>query len=227
LADVLVRFLPVDAGEATLDDVTLELRSGDDVRSVVGLVEQSPHIFDTTLAENLRIGRRSAGDGELTAVMERVGLGPWLDGLPDGLSTQAGPGGSQLSGGQRQRVAVARALLADFQVLILDEPAEHLEPAAADALTADLLRLTADRAAVLITHRLRGLDAVDEIVVIEEGSIAERGTHAALLARGGRYASLWWEERMNDPPAAEPPGSGADTAADGRDSPATQRSDLP
>ena len=235
LADVLVRFLPVDAGEATLDGVALERIAGDDVRHVVGLVEQSPHLFDTTLAENLRIGRRSASDAELAEVMVRVGLGPWADGLPDGLSTRVGPAGVRLSGGQRQRVAVARALLADFPVLVLDEPAEHLEPAAADALTADLLGLVSDRSAVLITHRLRGLDAVDEIVVLEGGVVVERGTNAELLARGGRYAGLWWEERMSDPPDVDAPVKQADAAAGARSesnespesSPVTKRSDLP
>jgi thiol reductant ABC exporter CydC subunit len=198
LADVLVRFLPADAGEAMLDGLPMERYASDDVRRVVGLVEQRAHLFDTSLAENLRIGRRSAEDGELREALERVGLGPWLDGLPDGLSTAVGPMGTRLSGGQRQRVAVARALLADFPVLVLDEPAEHLEPAAADALTADLLEVTEGRAALLITHRLAGLDQVDEIVVLEEGLVVERGTHHALLETGGRYAALWWEERMGD-----------------------------
>jgi ABC-type multidrug transport system fused ATPase/permease subunit len=201
LADVLVRFLPADAGEAALDGVPMERLCSDDVRRVVGLVEQRPHLFDTTLAENLRIGRRSASDAELAQVLERVGLGPWVQGLPDALSTEVGPGGTRLSGGQRQRVAVARALLADFPILVLDEPAEHIEPTAADALTADLLRVTEGRAALLITHRLAGLERVDEIVVLEHGVVVERGAHAALLAAGGRYAALWWEERMSDRPA--------------------------
>ena len=198
LADVLVRFMPADAGEATLDGVPMERFAADDVRRAIGLVEQRPHLFDTTLAENLRIGRRSAGDAELEQVLVRVGLGPWLDRLPEGLSTVVGPMGTRLSGGQRQRVAVARALLADFPVLVLDEPAEHLEPAAADALTADLLDVTEGRAALLITHRLSGLERVDEIVVLERGAVTERGTHAALVEAGGRYAALWWEERMGD-----------------------------
>jgi ABC-type multidrug transport system fused ATPase/permease subunit len=201
LADVLVRFLPADSGETVLDGVPMERFAADDVRRVVGLVEQRPHLFDTTLAENLRIGRRSASDAELEQALERVGLRPWFDGLPDGLSTRVGPMGGRLSGGQRQRVAVARALLADFSVLVLDEPAEHLEPAAADALTADLLDVTEDRAALLITHRLSGLHRVDEIVVLEQGVVVERGTHGDLLRAGGRYAALWWEERMSDRPA--------------------------
>jgi thiol reductant ABC exporter CydC subunit len=198
LADVLVRFLPADAGEATLDGVRLERLAADDVRRVVGLVEQSPHLFDTTLAENLRVGRRSAGETELAGALARVGLGEWLDSLPDGLATAVGPGGGRLSGGQRQRVAVARALLADFPILILDEPGEHLDPPAADALTADLLALTEGRSTLLITHRLAGLEQVDEIVVLNDGRAVERGTHAALVSAGGRYAGLWWDELMND-----------------------------
>jgi thiol reductant ABC exporter CydC subunit len=208
LADVLVRFLPADAGEVSLDGIPMERLLGDDVRRVVGLVEQHPHLFDTTLAENLRIGRRSATDGELSAVLARVGLESWLAGLPDGLATAVGPAGGRLSGGQRQRVAVARALLADFPVLVLDEPTAHLEPAAAGALTADLLQLTEGRSMLLITHRLAGLEQVDEVVVLAEGRVVERGTHAHLLAAGGRYAGLWWEERLHDRPEEQRPEEG-------------------
>jgi thiol reductant ABC exporter CydC subunit len=201
LADVLVRFLPVRSGLAELNCVPLDHLAADDVRRVVGLVEQNPHLFDTTLEENLRVGKRSAADEELRATLEQVGLGPWLAGLPEGLSTRVGVGGSRVSGGQRQRIAVARALLADFPVLVLDEPAEHLDSASADALTNDLLALTDERTTLLITHRLKGLENVDEIVVLEDGRVVERGNHADLLDRGGRYASLWWDERLADSPA--------------------------
>ncbi len=204
LADVVVRFLPIEGGEATLDGVPLESLAGDDVRAVVGLVEQSPHLFATTLAENLRVGRRSADDDELVAVLGRVGLGEWLAGLPDGLRTEVGRAGARLSGGQRQRIAVARALLADFSILVLDEPGEHLDPAAADALTADLLALTEGRSTLFITHRLAGLEQVDEVIVLDGGRVVERGTHAELLSAGGRYAALWWDELLHDPPARQP-----------------------
>ena len=224
LADVLVRFLPADAGEATLDGVPLERLAANDVRQIVGLVEQNPHLFDTTLAENLRVGRRSATDAELTGALTRVGLGPWLENLPNGLATTVGTMGSRLSGGQRQRVAVARALLADFPLLVLDEPGEHLDPHAADSLTADLLALTAGRSTLLITHRLSGLEQVDEIIMLDRGHVVERGTHAQLLATGGRYAGLWWEERMSDQsdhdrpsPASTPPGRDTTTITEGSD----------
>ncbi len=204
LADVLVRFLPIDDGSATLDGVPLDRLAADEVRrTVVGLVEQSPHLFATTLAENLRIGRRSASDDELAAVLARVGLGDWLAGLPAGLASGVGAAGARLSGGQRQRVAVARALLADFSILILDEPAEHLDPVAADALTTDLLALTEGHSTLFITHRLAGLDQVDEVIVLAEGRVIERGTHAELVSAGGRYAGLWWDELMTDRPPFE------------------------
>ena len=99
---------------------------------------------------------------------------------------------------------MARALLADFPVLILDEPAEHLDPLAADALTADLLDVTDGRSLVLITHRLAGLESVDEILVMDAGRVVERGTHDELLGRGGRYSNLWWEEMRAERCARSP-----------------------
>jgi ABC-type bacteriocin/lantibiotic exporter with double-glycine peptidase domain len=114
------------------------------------------------------------------------------------MATEVGRFGSRLSGGQRQRVAVARALLADFPVLLLDEPAEHLDPEAAAALTVDLLAVTAGRSLLFITHRLTGLESLDEIVVMDQGRIVERGAHHILLAEGGHYSKLWWEELRVD-----------------------------
>ena len=100
-----------------------------------------------------------------------------------------------MSGGQRQRLAIARALLADFPVLILDEPGEHLDTPTADAIVADLLDVTERRTTLLITHRLAGLEDVDEVLVLDHGRVLERGTHAELLALGGRYAALWRREQ--------------------------------
>ncbi len=99
-----------------------------------------------------------------------------------------------MSGGQRQRLAIARALLADFGVLILDEPGEHLDTQTADAIVADLLKITEGRTTLLITHRLTGLQDVDEVLVLDHGRVLERGTHSELLGLGGRYAELWQRE---------------------------------
>jgi thiol reductant ABC exporter CydC subunit len=194
LAAVLLGFLPYQSGSVTLGGTELDRLRGDDLRTVVGLVTQDAYLFDTSIAENLAVGRTGATDHEMREVLGRVGLGTWLEELPAGLSTRVGNHGSRLSGGQRQRVAIARAMLADFPVLVLDEPCEHLEPEAADALTADLLDVTEGRSLVLITHRLAGLDAVDEIIVLDAGRVVERGSHDELLDRGGRYSTLWWDE---------------------------------
>jgi ATP-binding cassette subfamily C protein CydC len=194
LAALLLRFLPCEAGSVTLDGVRTDRLDGDELRTVVGMVGQDAYLFDATIAENLAVGRRDVTVGECRQVLARVGLSGWLEGLPRGLDTPVGRHGTRLSGGQRQRVAVARALLADFPVLVLDEPAEHLDLAAADALTADLLAVTAGRSLVLITHRLAGLESVDEVLVMDHGRVVERGSHDELLDAGGRYAELWWDE---------------------------------
>jgi thiol reductant ABC exporter CydC subunit len=194
LADVLLRFLPYQAGSVTLDGVPIEALSGDELRRVVGQVSQDTHVFDTTLEENLRLARRQASDEDLRAALRRAALLEWTDSLPDGLQTRVGHNGAEISGGQRQRLAVARALLAGFPVLVADEPGEHLDTATGDALVADLLAGAGDQAVLLITHRLAGLEAVDEVIVLEDGQAVERGTHAELLVAAGVYASMWTRE---------------------------------
>ncbi len=201
LAAVLVRFLAYESGTVSLDGVALDRLGGDDLRTVVGLIGQEDYLFDTDLAENLRIGRRDASDADLRTALDRVGLADWVEDLPDGLATAVGRHGARLSGGQRKRVAVARSLLADFPLLILDEPAEHLDVAAADTLTADLLTVTDDRSLILITHRLTGLARVDEVLVMDGGRVVERGTHDALVLGGGLYSRLWWEEARHLTPS--------------------------
>ena len=205
LAAVLLRFLPFTAGSLLLNEVPLDRLAGDDLRTVVGMVGQDAYLFDATIAENLRVGRGRATDDELRHALDRVGLAGWLEDLPSGLGTEVGRHGSRLSGGQGQRVAVARALLAEFPVLVLDEPAEHLDPLAADSLTSDILDLTHDRSLVLITHRLAGLESVDEILVMDEGRVIERGTHDVLIDQDGRYARLWWDEMRTERYATEVP----------------------
>jgi thiol reductant ABC exporter CydC subunit len=191
LADVLLRFLPYQAGSVTLDGVEISDLDGDDYRRAVGLVSQDAHIFDTTLEENLRLARRDATPAELDAALRRARLWEWTQTLPCGLATRVGAQGALISGGQRQRLALARALLADFPILVVDEPGEHLDTPTADALTADLLDTTDGRAVLLITHRLAGLEGVDQLIVLDGGRAIERGCHSELLARGGSYARMW------------------------------------
>jgi thiol reductant ABC exporter CydC subunit len=195
LAAVLLRFLEYQSGSVALDGVEITQLDGDSYRRVIGLVAQDAHIFDSTLAENLRLARRAASDDQLRAVLAKVRLLEWVQGLPLGLDTEVGEHGERMSGGQRQRLAIARTLLADFPLLVLDEPGEHLDVATADAIVADLLAVADDRGVLLITHRLASLAEVDEVLVLERGEVRERGTHAELLGAGGRYACMWQREQ--------------------------------
>ncbi|QYX78878.1 thiol reductant ABC exporter subunit CydD [Streptomyces akebiae] len=185
LAQVLLRFLDAREGTYALGGVDAYTLDGDAVRRLVGLCAQDAHLFDSSVRENLLLARKDADEGELRDALARARLLDWADELPDGLDTLIGEHGARLSGGQRQRLALARALLADFPVLVLDEPAEHLDLPTADALTADLLAATEGRTTLLITHRLAGLDAVDEVVVLAEGRVAQRGTYAELALVDG------------------------------------------
>ena len=194
LAMVLLRFLDY-SGSIELSGTEMRALDGDAVREEVGLLTQDAHIFDTTVRENLHLGAPRATDDELRAVLARVGLAGWLTHLPQGLDTDLGPHGAAISGGERQRLALARLLLAERRLLVLDEPTEHLDPQAADALTDDLLAVTAGRSTLLITHRLRGLDRVDRIVVLIAGQVRAIGTHDELVAQGGWYADRWRAEQ--------------------------------
>jgi thiol reductant ABC exporter CydC subunit len=199
LADVLLRFLPYESGSVTLDGVEISELGGADYRRVIGLVSQDAHIFDTTLEENLRLARRDATPAELESALNHARLLDWTAGLPDGLAARVGARGARISGGQRQRLALARALLAEFPVLIADEPGEHLDTDTADAIVTDLLNAADGRAVLLITHRLAGLAGVDEVVVLERGRVIERGTHTDLVTRDGHYARMWARESVGRP----------------------------
>lgn len=204
LAQVLLRFLDARAGTYRIGGVEASALDGDTVRRFVGLCAQDAHIFDSSIRENLRLARTGATDAELRDALARARLLDWAEALPEGLDTLVGEHGARLSGGQRQRLALARALLADFPVLVLDEPAEHLDLPTADALTADLLAATRGRTTVLITHRLEGLDAVDEVVVLDAGAVVQRGPYAALVAVDGPLSRMLARERetVREPEAA-------------------------
>ena len=195
LAGVLLRFLPYAGGSVTLDGIELAELDGDEIRRAIGLVAQDAHVFDNTLEENLRLARRGATAEEFDDALAAARLLDWTRELPAGLQTEVGERGARISGGQRQRLAIARALLADFPVLVLDEPGEHLDTQTADAIVADLLMVTEGRTTLLITHRLTGLEDVDEVLVLDHGRVLEHGTHGELLALGGRYAALWRREQ--------------------------------
>jgi ATP-binding cassette subfamily C protein CydCD len=157
LAAILVGFLAPSAGAVELvgpgGSVDIGRLTGDDLRRAVCLCEQDPHVFDTSLVENVRLARPSATNAEIAAALDAAQLTAWVSSLPLGLETLVGEHGALLSGGQRQRLSLARALLADAPIVIFDEPTEHIDEATATALTADLLAATAGRTVVMITHR--------------------------------------------------------------------------
>ncbi|MFJ9004894.1 thiol reductant ABC exporter subunit CydD [Streptomyces canus] len=190
LAQVLLRFLDADAGTYTLGGVNAYGLHSDGVRRLVGLCAQDAHLFDSSVRENLLLAKKDATEDELRNALERARLLDWAESLPDGLDTLVGEHGSLLSGGQRQRLALARALLADFPVLVLDEPAEHLDLPTADALTADLLAATEGRTTLLITHRLAGLESVDEVVVLDAGRVVQRGSYTELAGVEGPLRAM-------------------------------------
>ena len=175
LAMVLLRFLDPAGGTVTLGGADITTLDSDQVRSVIGLCAQDAHIFDSTLRENLRLARPDAGDDELAEALRRARLDDWVASLPRGLDTEVGEHGARLSGGQRQRLALARVLLADFPVVILDEPAEHLDEPTAAALTADLLARLAGRTVLLITHRSVHGGDVDQVLRLTAGRLEPDG----------------------------------------------------
>jgi ATP-binding cassette subfamily C protein CydCD len=168
VAALLLRFLDPATGTVEVGGVPARSLALDDVRRRVGLVDDDPHVFATTVAENVRLARPGAGDAEVEDALRRAHLGAWLDGLPAGLGTWVGEGHAQVSGGERARLGVARSLLADHAVLVLDEPTAHLDHPTAEALAAEVLA-GRDRAVLWITHASVGLDRVDRVVTLGDG----------------------------------------------------------
>jgi ABC-type multidrug transport system fused ATPase/permease subunit len=166
VTNLLVRFLDPEAGRVTLGGRDLREYRQEDVRRAIAVAGQDSHLFSTTIRENVRLGRMDATDEEIEEVLRRARILDWVRSLPDGWHTLVGEEGRELSGGQRQRLVVARALLANAPVLVLDEPTAHLDSPTAERLIADVIDAASDRSILLITHRSEGLDRMDEVVTL-------------------------------------------------------------
>jgi thiol reductant ABC exporter CydC subunit len=173
VTNLLLRFLDPERGRVTIAGHDVREYRQEDVRRTFALAGQDSHLFDTTIRSNLLVARPGASDTELEDALRRAGLGLWVASLPDGLETLVGEEGTQVSGGQRQRLVLARALLADAPVLVLDEPTSHLDPVTAERLMDDVLEAAADRTLLLITHRTEWLELMDEVVELRAGVVVE------------------------------------------------------
>lgn len=171
VTNVLLRFLDPEQGALLFDGNDARDHRQSDVRAIFSLAGQGAHLFNSTIRQNLLLARPDATDDELRDVLARARLAAWVDGLPDGIDTLVGEEGRRLSGGQRQRLVLARALLRDAPVLVLDEPTAHLDAATAEALMSDVFAAAGDAAVLLITHRGEGLDAVDQVVALDAGRV--------------------------------------------------------
>jgi ATP-binding cassette subfamily C protein CydC len=196
LVNLLLRFWEYDAGEIRLFGRDVRTLTAEIVRAQMSVVGQHTYLFNTSLRENLRLARPDATDDDLIAAARAAELHAFVEGLPQGYDTPVGEQGLALSGGERQRVAIARAILKDAPILLLDEPTANLDAVTERALLHTVYTALPDRATLLITHRLVGLDRADQILVLEGGRLVERGTHADLVQAGGAYARLWAHQQQ-------------------------------
>ncbi|MFD9896162.1 ABC transporter ATP-binding protein [Amycolatopsis sp. NPDC059027] len=199
IASLLPRLYDVDSGAVRLSDVDVRELSFAALRETVGVVTQDGHLFHDTIRANLAYARPGATDDEIWSALERARLGELVRSLPDGLDTTVGERGYRLSGGERQRLTIARLLLAQPRVVVLDEATAHLDSESEAAVGEALTDALEGRTALVIAHRLSTVRAADQILVIEAGRVVERGTHEELLAANGRYATLHATQFADDP----------------------------
>ncbi|MEX6723316.1 ABCB family ABC transporter ATP-binding protein/permease [Parapedomonas caeni] len=191
LARILYRFYDISAGRVCIDGQDIRDVRQDSLRRAIGIVPQDTVLFNDTIRYNIAYGRPEASQAEIEAAATRAQIHNFIAGLPDGYDTVVGERGLKLSGGEKQRVAIARTLLKNPPILILDEATSALDTRTERDIQAALDAAAADRTTLIIAHRLSTVVGADEIIVLEDGRVAERGAHAALLAAGGRYAAMW------------------------------------
>ena len=191
IANLLFRFWEVESGEISLGGESLQSLNQDEVRKRLALVSQNNFFFNTSIRENLRLARPKVTQEELEAAARAAHIHDFVMNLPKGYDTFIGEQGLCLSGGERQRLAIARTLLKDAPILILDEPTANLDPVTEKQVLDTLFEIMRGKTSLLITHRLVGLENVDEILVMDHGRIVERGRHGHLLAHEGLYRRLW------------------------------------
>jgi ATP-binding cassette subfamily B protein len=189
-AHLLLRFWDPQIGRILIDGQDVRQFGVDALRGLIALVAQDTYLFNTTLRENIRLGRPGASDSEVHAAARAANVDEFALGLPEGYDTPVGERGLQLSGGQRQRVSIARALLKDAPILVLDEATSHLDAVSEAEVRQALDHLRQGRTTLVIAHRLSAIRDADQIVVLDDGAAVEHGTHAELVALDGLYSHL-------------------------------------
>ena len=195
ISRLLFRFYDVQSGAVLIDGQDVRDVTQESLRSAIGMVPQDTVLFNDTVAYNIRYGRMDAGEDEVRRAAELAQIGPFIERLPDGYATMVGERGLKLSGGEKQRVAIARTILKAPPILILDEATSALDSHTEQEIQAALDLVSKDRTTIVIAHRLSTVISADEIIVLKDGQIAERGTHGDLLRQHGLYASMWDRQR--------------------------------
>jgi len=203
LARLLFRFYNVTAGKILIDGQDIARVTQASVRRAIGIVPQDTVLFNDTIGYNIAYGRDGASQAEVEAAARGAAIHDFILSLPQGYATRVGERGLKLSGGEKQRVAIARTLLKDPQLLILDEATSALDSRTEAEIQETLRRVAERRTTIIVAHRLSTIIHADEILVLEKGRIAERGTHAALVARGGLYAEMWARQQAEREAAEE------------------------
>jgi ATP-binding cassette subfamily B protein len=198
ISRLLFRFYDVQSGSVTIDGQDVRDVTQESLRKVIGMVPQDTVLFNDTIAYNIRYGRTDASDQEVEKAAEMAQISGFIKHLPEGYQAMVGERGLKLSGGEKQRVAIARTILKAPPILILDEATSALDTATEQEIQSALDIVSRGRTTLVIAHRLSTVIGADEIIVLKEGLIAERGTHRALLKQGGLYASMWNRQREAD-----------------------------
>ncbi len=197
LINLLLRFWDCADGSITLNGFDLRAIDPAETRRQFGVVSQTTHLFNATIRENLLLARTGASEADMVQAAQQAQIHNFIQSLPLGYDTPIGEQGLALSGGERQRLAIARALLKNAPIVIFDEATANLDAATEREVWQAVRALMADRAVLIITHRLTGLEDADDIIVLQQGRVVEHGRHAVLLQRAGVYYRLWQRQRLN------------------------------
>ncbi|RWE69688.1 ABC transporter ATP-binding protein/permease [Mesorhizobium sp.] len=195
ISRLLFRFYDIQGGKILIDGQEIRDVTQESLRAVIGMVPQDTVLFNDTIAYNIRYGRVDASEEDVRKAAELAQIGPFIERLPDGYGSMVGERGLKLSGGEKQRVAIARTILKAPPILMLDEATSALDSHTEQEIQAALDLVSKGRTTIVIAHRLSTVISADEIIVLQDGQIAERGTHAALMRKAGLYASMWDRQR--------------------------------